>query len=111
MAARGLPGPWDHEPPIPPSGIVAYTAFWALQGDRNNGIGVGPIRWTAIDAYAVRHGIEGDAFLDFEHYLTTMDNLYLQRSREKGEGKESESTGGNRQLTPGGPMSSLERET
>lgn len=83
MIRQGLRGPWDSEPEVPTLGAPAYTAFWALGGDRATGFGLGPIPWTALDAYATRHGIAGEEFTNFAYYLSTMDSIYLEHHREQ----------------------------
>jgi hypothetical protein len=38
----------------------------------------GRIPWTAIDSYALRHGIMGDRFLDLEQIITYVDTQYVE---------------------------------
>lgn len=64
-----------------------WDAFWNLSTDRQVGFATGPIPWTAVDRYAVRHHIDdADAFERFHSLLRSMDGAYLEhleREREK----------------------------
>lgn len=46
-------------------------------------MGVGPLKWTAIDAYARRFGIIGADFVAFARALREMDEEYLAHVNEK----------------------------
>jgi hypothetical protein len=61
-----------------------WLAFSELSSDRQIGWVVGPIGWTAIDAYAVRHGIEGpDEFERFRFIIRKMDAAFMAWNRKK----------------------------
>lgn len=60
-----------------------YQAFLELHTCRAVGFGVGAIPWTAIDAYARRHGLEGEEYEDFEDTVRALDNAYLAHQQEK----------------------------
>lgn len=60
--------------------LPVWNAFQRLGGDRQMGMSLGPIPWTAIDRYAIRYRI--DDFEDFEHMLSAMDAVYLEHARK-----------------------------
>ena len=68
-----------------------YQAFLELHTCRAVGFGEGAIPWTAIDAYATRHGLEGEEYEDFEDLVRVLDDAYLKHRREKAE-RESDKT-------------------
>jgi len=45
--------------------------------------GMGRIYWRAINGYAARHGIAGDAFDDFVTFIRALDDEFLQHMRDK----------------------------
>jgi hypothetical protein len=61
-----------------------WEAFWRLTTDRQSGMGVGPIPWTALDRWAVRHAIDDpDEFDEFEELIMSMDQVYLEHVRKE----------------------------
>jgi hypothetical protein len=54
-------------------------AFDDLGADRSQG---GAIRWTAIDRYAERAGIDGEAFERFRSIIRTLDDTLLKIMRD-----------------------------
>lgn len=44
---------------------------------------VGPIPWTALDAYAARHGFERDDYDLLAYVVSDMDVEYLEWARKK----------------------------
>jgi len=59
-----------------------WEAFWHLTTDREIGMGVGPVPWTAMDRYAARHAIDDpDDFDEFVELITAMDQAYLDHCR------------------------------
>ena len=52
-------------------------AFVQLRTCRPIGMGVGPIPWTAVDAYCERHGIRGELRFVFEHCVAALDRADL----------------------------------
>ncbi|GAB6842381.1 hypothetical protein HNR00_003589 [Methylorubrum rhodinum] len=63
-----------------------WSAFWRLQADRAIGFGVfGPIRWTAIHAYAERYGITDlDEYERLERLVGLMDGEWRKMMDKKG---------------------------
>ena len=60
-----------------------WQAFTELTSDRAIGMAEGPIRWTAINAYAYRHGLWGDDFDRLVTIIRCMDDVYLDvRSKQ-----------------------------
>ncbi len=63
------------------------AAFWKLSTCRNMGMGVGPIPWTAIDSWAVRHGYDSDE-IEYETFIfliCEMDSVFLEYVKEENE--------------------------
>ena len=55
-----------------------WSAFFLLSTERQIGMGIGPIPWSSIDAYARRFGVGNrDAFEDFTALVVAMDVAYL----------------------------------
>ena len=70
------------------------AAFWKLSTCRSTGMGTGPIPWTAIDTFAVRHGYDVDEieYSSFVYLITEMDSVFLkyvadENEKEKRRGK------------------------
>ena len=64
--------------PVIQEGLGFYwEAFAELTSDRGLGMAEGPIRWTAINAYAYRHGLWGDDFDRLVVIIRCMDGVYL----------------------------------
>ncbi len=58
--------------------VWVWNAFQQLSNCRQVGMGVGPIPWTAIDAYATRHCIrDEDDFDEFRYLIVAMDEVYM----------------------------------
>jgi len=67
------------KPRLLPHLIETWRAFFTLSSTRMIGFGtLGPIPWTAVDAYANRYGIKGEAFERFHRFITAMDGIYLE---------------------------------
>lgn len=68
-----------------PGTAQAWEAFWHLTTDRQTGMALGPIPWSAIDRYATRHAIDDpDDFDEFVELVMTLDQAYLEHcSREQ----------------------------
>jgi hypothetical protein len=68
-----------------PSHLLFYAdAFWRLNGDRQIGMGLGPIPFSAIDRYATRYGItEVDEFDYFLRLIKVQDSEYMLLQNRK----------------------------
>ena len=60
-----------------------WEAFSELTSDRALGMAEGPIRWTAINAYAYRHGLWGDDFDRLVTIIRCMDSVYLDKRSQQ----------------------------
>ena len=82
---RGEPIPEDAIPPEIAAGYVyAYAVFQELSADRQIGMALGPIPFTAIDAYARRFGIDDlDEFEQLLDDVAMIDRLFLKISLDK----------------------------
>lgn len=78
--ARGQALPsWFHEKPSEHESDDFYVeAFRTLSSCRAIGMSVGPIPWTAIDAYADRFGMCDEMANHLNIVITAMDAVYLQ---------------------------------
>ena len=63
--------------------LMIWEAFHALNGDRQMGMMIGPIPFTAIDRYAARHGIAGEEFQRFHALISAMDTVHQRHLAEK----------------------------
>lgn len=64
-------------PQLEPDLDWVLEAFWDLSGDRQVGFSLGPIPWTAIDAWCRRHRVAGTAFDRFHWLLRQLDREFL----------------------------------
>jgi hypothetical protein len=53
--------------------LFEWTAFAELRTDRAVGLDVGPIPWSSLNAYALRHAIVGEDFEHFSHVIRALD--------------------------------------
>ena len=64
--------------------LPIWDAFHALAGDRQLGMGIGPIPFTAIDRYAARFGInDRDEFHRFHALISAMDAAHQKHWADK----------------------------
>lgn len=78
--------PEDVIPPeIPEEAQFAYAAFNELASDRAVGMAMGPIPFTAIDAYAWRYGIADTD--EFERFRILIRVIEREQDRKKAETK------------------------
>ncbi len=62
------------------SGLEFYwRAFTELSADRDIGMAEGHIPWTAMNQWALRHGIQGDEFERFVSILRIVDTAYMEK--------------------------------
>ena len=62
-----------------------YLAFMQLTTCRPVSEIVGPIPWTAINQFAIRHDITGDDFDDLVYLIGEMDDTYLKWCEQRSE--------------------------
>ena len=72
-----------NRPAIKRHHLLIWDAFHALSGDRQIGMMVGPIPFSAIDRYAARLGIVGEEFERFHALLTAMDAVHQKHLADK----------------------------
>lgn len=61
-----------------------WQAFWDLTTDRQIGMGIGPIPWSAVDRYAARHRLDDDEQFDlFARFVRAMDAVFLKTIHER----------------------------
>ncbi|ODT50260.1 hypothetical protein [Devosia sp. 63-57] len=66
----------------------AWSAWWEVHTDRPMGMGVGPVPFTALDAYAARFGVTGtDDFEAFRFLIRSLDGVYLKWVAERSKTK------------------------
>ena len=78
-----MPARIANAPQLLPGLDFFYIAFLELSTCRDVGMGLGPIPWTAMNAYAERYGLEDDDFAEFTWLLKRLDATYLQQQDEK----------------------------
>jgi hypothetical protein len=69
-----------------------YSAFGKLTTCRQIGMGIGPIPWTAINEFCVKHQLNSDDQDDFEYLIEQMDDAYVQHMNKKAERDKTMST-------------------
>lgn len=87
-------------PTLLPGLDLYYNAFWELTSCRQIGMGVGPIPWTAVEAYGHSNGFDepvtlvtedgvevNDLMDDLHYFITMMDSAYMKWSAKKSESK------------------------
>lgn len=85
-AERGadLPAAVLDEPELAPGLGWYLDAFAELGSCRPMAMSaIGPIPWTALDAYGRRHGIAGEAFEDFALLIGALDAAWLAHIEER----------------------------
>lgn len=81
--AKGKPPSWAIDAPELFLGLeFAFGAFFDLTGDRQFGMGMGPIPRSAIAAYAAEHELEDDEKEDLIHLIREMDMEYMAYSKQ-----------------------------
>lgn len=60
-----------------------WDAFSSLSSDRDLGMGLGPIPWSSIDRFAIRHRIIGCDFDRLVSLVQAMDGAYLDYHKAK----------------------------
>jgi len=76
---RGKPVPSEYlrRPRLHPEYQIYWDAFWELSSDRQVGMAIGRIPFTAIDCYARRYGFEEiDEFDRFVSVMRAMDSEF-----------------------------------
>jgi hypothetical protein len=75
----------EDRPTVPDHLVFLWKAFWDLSSDRQVGMALGPIPWSSIDRYSVRHGVNNiDEFEYMLALLKGMDEVYLEYQNKKG---------------------------
>lgn len=78
MAAKGFEvKELDEKPDIPGLEWV-WMGFWNLSTERQMGMGMGPIPWSAISAYVEWHHIEGEDEYEFRYLINKLDDQFLK---------------------------------
>lgn len=87
LISRGRPGSvpqWFHlreQPAV--EHLFFWDAFWELSSTRQNGMGFGPIPYTALVMYADRHDLVGEAFETFRRIMRSMDRVFLKLAGQR----------------------------
>lgn len=93
LLERGFVKEEEQEPPI--GGFeFFYDAFRELSTSRSNGLGVGPIPFTAIVEYFRIYELQD--FEEFSYVIRRMDNVYLELEAQDAKGKKDGSTNANK---------------
>jgi hypothetical protein len=76
-----------------------FLAFLDLSSCRS-GMGDGPIMWTAMNAYAERHGLTTlDDYLFFKELINSIDTAYIEYQSKKSD-KKGQKIGGEKTPAP-----------
>lgn len=75
------------KPKLPTGLILYYEAFFDLDTERNHGMGLASIPWSAIVRYGEYYSLDTDELIFF---IKAMDNAHLERmARESKSGKDT----------------------
>lgn len=80
-------------PQILPGLEMYYEAFSELSTCRSTGMGIGPIPWTAIDQYGLRHGFCDDGFEYLVRMVRALDDAFLAYSQKKAKEEAAQNAG------------------
>jgi hypothetical protein len=77
--------PEAHEPPVlhPQWTALCMLAFRDLSTERDCSWSLGPIPWTAINAWGRSRGLRGPVLLEFERLIRAMDDAYMPIEGER----------------------------
>ncbi len=82
-----VPDKIKNKPEIKTGLDLYWKAFQDLSSDRDIGMGVGPIPWSAIHSWAARNHIWSDDFERLVLVLRGLDNIYMEKQGKKTKGK------------------------
>ncbi len=82
-----LPEKIANKPTIGVGLDLYWRAFQDLSSDRDVGMGVGPIPWSAMSAWGARNRIRGDDFERLVLVLRGLDSIYMDKQSKKSKGK------------------------
>ena len=69
-------------------GLLFYwKAFQDLSSDRDVGMGIGPLPWSAMHSWATRNCVSGDDFERFVMILRGMDTVFVEHMGKKSKKK------------------------
>lgn len=88
-----LPDVIANAPQILPGLEMYYEAFTELSTCRPMGMSIGPIPWTAIDQYGLRHGFEADGFEYLVRMVRALDDAFLAYSQRKAKEEAAQNAG------------------
>lgn len=84
-AGQPLPEDLENAPELLPGLELYWQAFMELSSCRTTGMGEGPIPWTAVNSWCVRHCIEDFDLVYF--HVRSMDITFLEFQAEKRKSK------------------------
>ena len=82
-----LPDKIKNKPEVKFGLELYWKAFQDLSSDRDVGMGVGPIPWSAMSTWGARNHIWGDDFERLVMVLRGMDSIYMDKQGKKSKGK------------------------
>lgn len=89
-----LPDRIKNKPMVRPGLDFYWRAFNDLSGDRDIGMGIGPIPWCAIHDWAVRHQVYEEDFDRLVLILRGLDAVFMERQGAKSKKKMGKGKGG-----------------
>jgi len=82
-----VPDKFKNKPVIRVGLELYWKAFQDLSTDRDIGMGIGPIPWSAIHAWGSRNRIYGDDFERLLMMIRGLDSVYMDKQAKKSKGK------------------------
>lgn len=65
-------------------GLQLYlTAFFDLDAERESGMSLGRIPWSAVDRYAVAYELDDEQYEDLHYFIKHMDTEHIKRIKAK----------------------------
>lgn len=77
-----LPPHLANKPEIEPGLSMYWEAFSKLGSCRQIGMGIGPVPWTAIEAWADAHGYDDDHREDLHYHVEALDAVYMKHANK-----------------------------
>lgn len=63
-----------------------YLGFMDLMSDRETGMNIGPIRWTTVQHYCDKKGLDEEQTESMHMHIKNMDTSYMKISKKKSNG-------------------------
>lgn len=83
MQGHPIPDRIANKPTLLPGLEIYHKAFHRLSTCRSMGFGMGPVPWTAIEAYSTAMGFDDRHRHDLHYHMRAMDSTFLNHSNKR----------------------------